>query len=345
MEQTLTPKTFMNKVLAGCAKGIIIGLIPNAVLAALLKLFGNNTLAIEIGRAALVFQLATPLIIGTLIAMQFNLQALESMVVGGAAFVGSGVIKYNAGTKGYIGAGTGDIINTMITASLTVLVILAIGDKFGSVSIILTPIVAGVGIGIVGFFLYPYTSKITLAVGNGINTFTEMQPILMSILISCSFAFLIISPLSTVAIGAAIQLSGISAGAAAMGVAATTVVLVINSWKVNKAGVTLAISLGAMKMMMPNLFRRPLIIVPCLFTAIVSAIPVAIFEISGTPASAGFGLAGLVGPLASLDAGLSPIYMVISWLIVPIIATFFSQFVIEKVLNLYDRHEVFEFLG
>jgi uncharacterized membrane protein len=31
-----------------------------------------------------------------------------------------------------------------------------------------------------------------------------------------------------------------------MGVAATTVVLVVNSWKVNKPGVTLAIALGAM---------------------------------------------------------------------------------------------------
>ena len=42
----------------------------------------------------------------------------------------------------------------------------------------------------------------------------------MSILICCSFASLIISPISTVAIGLAIQLNGVSAGAAAMGVAA-----------------------------------------------------------------------------------------------------------------------------
>ena len=60
----------------------------------------------------------------------------------------------------------------------------------------------------------------------------------MSILIACSFAFLIILLISTVAIGMAIQLNGVSAGAAAMGVAATTVVFVVNSWKVNKPGVT-----------------------------------------------------------------------------------------------------------
>ena len=78
----------------------------------------------------------------------------------------------------------------------------------------------------------------------------------------------------------------------------------INSWNVNQSGVTLAVSLGGMKMMMPNLFKYPIILIPCLFTATISAIPVVLFNISGTPQSAGFGLVGLVGPLASLDAGL-----------------------------------------
>ena len=40
MEEKLTPKIFLNKVLAGTATGIIVGLIPNAVLAEILKLFG-----------------------------------------------------------------------------------------------------------------------------------------------------------------------------------------------------------------------------------------------------------------------------------------------------------------
>ena len=195
-------------------------------------------------------------------------------------------------------------------------------------AIVATPIVVGIGAGLIGYYLYPYVTKITAAIGDLINTFTTLQPILMSILIACSFAFLIISPISTVAIGMAIQLNGVSA--AAMGVAATTVVLVVNSWKVNKPGVTLAIALGAMKMMMPNLFRKPIILVPCLFTAIISAIPVALFSVSGTPASAGFGLVGLVGPLASLDAGLSIILLLISWFVVPIVAAFVGQILFEK---------------
>lgn len=256
MEEKLTPKIFLNKVLAGTATGIIVGLIPNAVLAAILKLFGENTLAVTITQMAVIFQLATPLLIGALIAVQFGFKPMQMLVVAGAAFVGSGVVKFNPDTATYIGAGTGDIINTMITASIAVGMILLIGEKFGSVAIVATPIVVGIGAGLIGYYLYPYVTKITAAIGDLINTFTTLQPILMSILIACSFAFLIISPISTVAIGMAIQLNSVSAGAAAMGVAATTVVLVVNSWKVNKPGVTLAVALGAMKMMMPNLFRE-----------------------------------------------------------------------------------------
>src|SRR5699024_6876780 len=88
------------------------------------------------------------------------------------------------------------------------------GERFGSVAIVLTPIVVGVGAGLIGYYLYPYVTAITSAIGTLINNFTTLQPLLMSILIGCSFAFLIISPISTVAIGMAIQLNGVSAGAA-----------------------------------------------------------------------------------------------------------------------------------
>ncbi len=56
---------------------------------------------------------------------------MQTLVVAGAAFVGSGVVKFNPDTATYIGAGTGDIINTMITASIAVGMILLIGEKFG----------------------------------------------------------------------------------------------------------------------------------------------------------------------------------------------------------------------
>lgn len=345
VQTKMTPKIFFNKLLAGTAQGTIIALIPNAVLGAILKYFSDITIVQMIINAGLIFQVATPLIIAALIAKQFDLIPARMMIVGGAAFAGAGVIKYNPDVGGFVAAGTGDIINIMITAAIAVLMVRFIDNKFGSVEIIAMPIVVGVGAGLIGMLLYPYVTQITVAIGKIINNFTDFQPIIMSILIACSFAALIISPITTVAIGLAIQLNGVSAGAAAMGIAATTIVLVINSWKVNQSGVTIAVALGGMKMMMPNLFKYPIILVPCLFTAIISAIPVALFNISGTPQSAGFGLVGLVGPLASLDAGLNILLLILSWFVVPIVAGLFSKFLFEKLLKLYDSNVVFAYQG
>ena len=352
----LTIKTFFNNILAGTATGIIVGLIPNAVVSAILKLFGQNAITASIGQALLIFQCATPLLIGALIAIQFKMVPLDVAIVAAAAYVGSGVTKFvpqivNPATKAqgvFVSAGTGDLINTMITAGLTVFLLLLVGERFGSVKIVAAPIIIGVGAGWIGLLILPYVSKITTWLGNVINSFTDLQPILMCILISCMFSILIVSPISTVAIGMAIQLNGLSAGAAAMGVAATTIVLVVHSWRTNKSGVTIAIALGAMKMMMPNLFRHPIILLPSLITAIVSAIPVALFHVSGTPASAGFGLVGIVGPLASMDAGkysLNFIMALLVWIVIPAIVAVICRFLFEKVLHIYDEKVVFAYLG
>ncbi|MCT6826608.1 PTS sugar transporter subunit IIC [Bombilactobacillus mellifer] len=352
----LTVKTFLNNILAGTATGIIVGLIPNAVVSAILKLFGPNQIAAGINQALLVFQCATPLLIGALIAIQFKMVPLDVAIVGAAAYVGSGVTKFmpqivNPATKApglFVSSGTGDLINTMITAGLAVGLLLLVGDRFGSVKIVAAPIFIGGGAGWIGMLILPFVSKITTWLGSVINSFTNLQPIFMCILIACMFAVLIISPISTVAIGMAIKLNGISAGAAAMGVAATTIVLVVHSWRTNKSGVTIAIALGAMKMMMPNLFRHPIILLPTLITAIVSAIPVALFHVSGTPASAGFGLVGLVGPLASLDAGKASINIVMAllvWIVIPAIVAVICQFVFEKFFHVYDEKVAFAYLG
>ncbi|BEJ52809.1 hypothetical protein LBSG162_06710 [Lentilactobacillus buchneri subsp. silagei] len=74
------------------------------------------------------------------------------------------------------------------------------------------------------------------------------------------FAVLIITPISTVAIGMAIQLNGVFVDTAAIGVAVITIVLTIHSLKTDKSGVTIAVALGSMKLMIPNPFCHPIIL-------------------------------------------------------------------------------------
>lgn len=342
-QETFPMKVFINKILSGTALGVIIGLIPNAVLSAFLTYFKEYALALQLLQIVTIFQLATPLIIGGLISLQFELSPLQMMVTAGSCFVASGVVRFDSKIGSYVGIGTGDLINTMLTAAIAILSLLWIKDKFGSTAVVILPIMVGVGVSYIGLLLLPYVSAVTLGIGRIINEFTYLQPFLMSLFIACSFAILIISPISTVAIGLAIQLNGLAAGAAAMGVAATTVTLVIYSLKVNKPGVTLAIALGGMKLMMPNLFRHPIILLPCLTTASFSSVCVALFLITGTPQSAGFGLVGLVGPLASIELGLQLWQALVAWIIVPSIVAIASKFIYERLLKLYDSTIVFKF--
>lgn len=340
--------SFVNKVLAGTAIAIVVALIPNAILATILKPFLSNPLVAAFQQSLTVFQFFTPIMAGVLIAQQFKFNAMQQIIVGGAAYVGSGALGFvtllnEAGDKVNLFRfnGIGDLINTMLTAALAVLVLQAIGNRLGSLNIVFLPIV-GTLVGFLGRQLLPYVSKITTWIGQVINTFTTLQPLLMSILIAVSFALIIVSPVSTVAIGIAVGLQGLSAGAASMGIAATAAVLVWATLRVNKPGVPLAVGLGAMKMMMPNFLRNPIIGVPMVLTAAISAICVPLLNLVGTPMSAGFGLVGLVGPLASLEGGSNPLFIFIAWIVIPFVVAFFADRLCCDVLKLYKK-EAFEF--
>lgn len=345
-----TFSSFMNKVLAGTAIAIVVALIPNAILATFLKPLLPNAAAAEFLHIVQVFQFFTPIMAGFLIGQQFKFNPMQQLAVGGAAYIGSGAWAYTEVVQKGVATGTfqlrgiGDLINMMITASLAVLAVKYFGNKFGSLTIILLPIIIGTGVGYIGWKLLPYVSYVTTLIGQGINSFTTLQPILMSILIAVAFSLIIVSPISTVAIGLAIGLNGMAAGAASMGIASTAAVLVWATLKVNKSGVPIAIALGAMKMMMPNFLKHPIMALPMVITAAISSLTVPLFNLVGTPASSGFGLVGAVGPIASLAGGSSVFIIILAWIVVPFAVAFAAHKVAKDILKLY-KEDIFVFEG
>ncbi|MCL6221598.1 PTS transporter subunit IIC [Streptococcus dysgalactiae subsp. equisimilis] len=345
-----TFSSFMNKVLAGTAIAIVVALIPNAILATFLKPLLPNAAAAEFLHIVQVFQFFTPIMAGFLIGQQFKFNPMQQLAVGGAAYIGSGAWAYTEVVQKGVATGTfqlrgiGDLINMMITASLAVLAVKYFGNKFGSLTIILLPIIIGTGVGYIGWKLLPYVSYVTTLIGQGINSFTTLQPILMSILIAVAFSLIIVSPISTVAIGLAIGLNGMAAGAASMGIASTAAVLVWATLKVNKSGVPIAIALGAMKMMMPNFLKHPIMAIPMVVTAAISSLTVPLFNLVGTPASSGFGLVGAVGPIASLAGGSSVLIIILAWIVVPFVVAFAAHKVAKDILKLY-KEDIFVFEG
>ena len=189
---------------------------------------------------------------------------------------------------------------------------------------------------------------LTTGIGHVINSFTTLQPLVMYILIAVAFSILIVSPISTVAISMAIGISGLAAGAANVGVAAAACMLVIGTVRVNNSGVPIAVFLGAMKMMMPNLLRHPIIALPIGLTAVVTAITANLFGIEGTKESAGFGFSGLVGPINAIKfmdgSMLMNIFtLVFVYFVVPFGTAFIIHHLCTKVFKLYDP-SVFKFI-
>ncbi len=318
--QQLHLKDFFFKVLSGSAQGILIGVLPSAVMKYIIQYSGLGTTALgaDFNAILTLFTSLIPFLIGMAIALQFKMKSLDVGVVAIATAVASGSIKWATAPKG-----------------------------FGSVAIILSPIIVGGRVGWIGKEIAPYVAYVTTWIGDVVATFTRLAPIPMAMLIAMAFAIIIITPVSTVGIALAISLSGIGSGAAGMGVAATTIVLLINSWRVNKPGVTVAIALGAMKGMMPSVFAKPVTMIPFLLTAAISGIPVALFNIQGTPITAGLRYIGLVSPIQSMvkdpnvpstvmNNFVNPMVGLIAWLVVPIIAGLISQYIFSKLLKLYS---------
>lgn len=344
--EKINVKEFFSKLLNGVAMGIVVGLIPNAVLGGILKFFIADSPIIETIYTALsISQLATPALIGVFVALQFKMQAMEVALAGMVSFIGAGSIKVVEGKMAI--SGIGDLINTMIVAALAILFMTYVRDKFASLTIILLPVLTVALIGSIGLAILPYVKIITVTIGNIIMNFTSLQPLLMSILIAISFAIIIVSPVSTVAVAVAIGLQGLASGAANLGIAACAMTLVVGTMKVNKAGVPLSIFLGSMKIFMPNWLKYPIVNIAIITNASIAGILAYIFGIQGTAMSAGFGFSGMVGPIAAYNflEG-STAYKLGVLIFVYFIATFIialiTDFIFTKVLKIY-KHEIFVF--
>lgn len=71
------------------------------------------------------------------------------------------------------------------------------------------------------------------------------------------------------------------------------------SSKVNGLGTTIAHFIGTPKIQMANMLKNPRLFLPVIASAGIAGLVGAIFKISGTANSAGFGSAGLIGPMAA----------------------------------------------
>ena len=173
-------------------------------------------------------------------------------------------------------------------------------SKETKVDIIVTPavtILAGVGLSVL---CAPSIGAAASAVGSVIMWATELQPLLMGIVVSVLVGVALTLPISSAAICAALGLTGLAGGAAVAGCCAQMIGFAVMSYRENGVGGLVSQGLGTSMLQMPNIIRNPRIwIPPTLAAAVTGPIATCLFrlEMNGPAVSSGMGTCGLVGQI------------------------------------------------
>lgn len=349
------------KILNGLAIGVVVGLVPSALLGelfkALLPVFplGSNVIMLTNLSARLL-----PVLIGATVGILFKLTPIQTLSVAVATLVGSGVwhplskgLVLHPGDKpqansvtNFAFIGTGDIIACGLSAALAVWICLLIADRMKAYTILLVPTIVLMVAGSIGnWVIYPVVSTATAWLGRGIGQLTTLQPIIMGCLMAVIFCCVQLSPMSAVGMALAISLAGVGSGCANLGSCAAGFGLAILAWKVNSVGTSLSHFVGSPKIQMANLVRKPVGFLPILCNAALCGLLGGIFKVQGTPMSAGFGFSGLIGPVNNLNGaawGWSPMSILLTallYLVAPVGFGFLFKYVFVDILKMVNPED------
>ena len=183
-------------------------------------------------------------------------------------------------------------------------------SKETKVDILVTPavtILVGVGLSVL---CAPAIGAAASSVGDFIKWATNLQPLLMGILVSVVVGMALTLPISSAAICAALSLTGLAGGAAVAGCCAQMVGFAVMSFRENGVGGLVSQGLGTSMLQMPNIIRNPRVwIPPTLASAITGPIATCLFhlEMNGPAVSSGMGTCGLVGQICVYTGWLNDI--------------------------------------
>ena len=216
------------------------------------------------------------------------------------------------------------------------------------VDILVTPLVTiGVGVAL-SALIAPPLGKLAMMVGSFIMWATELQPFLIGILVSVVVGIALTLPISSAAICAALQLTGLAGGAAVAGCCAQMVGFAVMSFRENKWGGLVSQGIGTSMLQMPNIVKNPRVwIAPILTSAITGPIATCIFhmQMNGPAIDSGMGTCGLVGQIGvfqgwlnDIEAGTKVAITAGDWVGL-ILISFVLPAVLCPLINLFCRHK------
>lgn len=264
-----------------------IGLFGSLILGLVLKSMGQWCGLPALLQCGIIAQRATGAAIAVAIAYVFRAPLLVIVAATAVGLIGN---EYG----GVVGA----LIATMCAVECGKLV-----SKTTPFDILVTPAVTL----LIGFFVARFIGaplqEGMLSIGHFIETATQWQPLLMSVIVAVVMGMLLTLPISSAAIAISLSLSGYAAGAATIGCAAQMIGFAVISWKDNRWGDVLSLGLGTSMLQISNIIRNPRIWLPSIMTsALLAPLAVLVFGMKNTPTGAGMGTSMLVGQIGTLEA-------------------------------------------
>ena len=267
---------------------------------------------------AMALGLFASLLIGTIfqtLGDKTGIEAFATIAKYAKAATGAAIavaIAYKLGCEGLvlfsaIAVGiAGNELGGPMGAYAAVVVAIELGKmvyKETQVDILVTPAVVIISGVLVAYAVGAPINKVMTTLGAFIENATQMQPLLMGIVVSVVIGMVLTLPISSAAICLAIGLGGLAGGAATAGCCAQMIGFAILSFRENRWGGLVAQGLGTSMLQMGNIVKNPKIWIPVLLTsAITGPVSTCIFHLENIPIGSGMGTCGLVGPIGIYTA-------------------------------------------
>lgn len=289
----LSPRLYFIDAMSAMALGLFSTLLIGTILNTLSTYLGWGFLA----EAASYATAATGAALGVAIASKLEAPPLVLLSAAVVGMIGNNMPSTFSFAEKPITAGpAGAFFVVILAVELGKLV-----SKETHVDILVTPLVTILSGMAVAKLICPLIAAGMYWLGYFINTATELQPLVMGILISVVVGIILTLPISSAAICAMIGITGLAGGAAVAGCCAQMVGFAVISFRENKWSGLVAQGLGTSMLQMGNIVKNPRIWIPATLAAAVTG-PMAtmLFRLECTGVSAGMGTCGLVGPLGVL---------------------------------------------
>ena len=179
-----------------------------------------------------------------------------------------------------------------------------------------------------GILISPYIEGLIEEIGKMIQWGTQQEPWLMGIVVAVLMGIVCTLPVNPAAVASMLNLSGIAAGAAAIGCSAQMVGFAAAGLRENGIGGFLAQGIGTSMLQLPNILRRPWIWIPSIVSSgILGAVSTVLLKMPNSSLGAVMGTMGLSGAVSGyhmMEEGVgSAVLIFIMYAAAPAVLTYF----------------------